>query len=394
MATPSILVQVSTNSGFILVRAKSGEDAMEWAARPVAQGGGGFVGVDGWTMATNQTRENLDNAGIYSVYPEDDQTGYYPFMIEGHGRRIGAIRTGGDSALQDQIMKDLIGTTNSASGVLISPFDWEHWIQGYDNGRFLEQPINVSQETQTPTDVTHQIPSSASPSREPGVTDPSYVDPVQGFLEGLGFGAEQYTGAPSASAQYLQRQGSLGAAAHYGQNVADYFGQLPGIQKLWADKGVPDKGFLGAHTPYQFGQQLGRGEGVPQAAVTPGAALGAMGPAALTALAQLSNIGQGIGVGGQAGENRYRQFLNPINPTELQSQRGNIANLLTAAMQGSGMSPMYAPQVYGSDIDRLWTQYAAANPNMVGGFPTDEDTNFLNFASGQYGLNRFFPTTG
>ena len=118
------------------------------------------------------------------------------------------------------------------------------------------------------------------------------------------------------------------------------------------------------------------------------------GPAALRALAQLSNIGQGPSVTDnpvQAEMNRYRGFVNPVTRDELNANRNNIANLLTASMQGAGMSPMYAPQVYGSDIDRLWTQYAAANPDLVGGFPTDQDTNFLNFAAGKFGLNRFFP---
>ena len=381
------LFEVKTDSGFIYVRAESIEAAMAWARKPLAQGGGDFSGVSGARPATSQVGDTRDGAGIYTVYPDN----YAVEDLRGRGERIGVINSMGDRALQAQLIDNLIYLANNVAGqdgAQLGPKSWENHVRS-DN-RYYEarnQPVTRCYDGRVKV-VGEENKLDPGDVRDPLLDDPSMVDPIQGFLQGLGFAPSQY-GGPSASANFLNRQGALGAAAHYGQNVADYFGQLPSIQEQWRETGTPHEGFAGAHTPYQFGQQLNI-----QNPISSGAALMDAGPAALRALAQLSNIGQGPSVTDnpvQAEMNRYRGFVNPVTRDELNANRNNIANLLTASMQGAGMSPMYAPQVYGSDIDRLWTQYAAANPDLVGGFPTDQDTNFLNFAAGKFGLNRFFP---
>ena len=395
---PMFLYEIKTDSGIAFVRAESEQEARDWAVKPLREGGGGFSTQNvalGSRRATHQVSGNLDGAGIYSVYSENDPT--YQHQLKGQGRRIGTINTRGDKQLQDQIMRDILGHTHSSAGNTQIPAEWEWWLREYTGGLLVQTPITPGGPDPLPggpidniidTDAT----TLSTMERTAGVDDPSFVDPIQGFLAGLGFGVGQYGGPPTGSANFLNRQGGLGAATFKAQNVADYFGNIPEVRDRWIDAAGGDIGAVrpadvtGPATPYQFGQHLGGGVGASWA---PTAALGGMGQAALGNLADLAGMGQ---VGAVSDEDPFRSFVNPLTNIELDAHKRDIANLLTASLQGAGMSPMFAPQVYGADIDRLWTEYAGRNPELVSGYPRNQDQNFLNFAAGKFGLNRFFPT--
>jgi|8_EtaG_2_1085327.scaffolds.fasta_scaffold05720_3 hypothetical protein len=190
------------------------------------------------------------------------------------------------------------------------------------------------------------------------------VDPVQGFLKGLGFDFSQ---GASAARDFQQRMGRLGQSTFAAQRAADFF-----------DDAIPGGG-------PQDSEQFARGLGTNM-----GNRFGSIGTRALENLQALSNLSGALT---PVGDNTMRQFVNPYSGSYTAEgqgdlQAGNIANLLTAAFQGAGVSPLYANQVRSGQVEDMFTRYANANPNL--GSDNQLDQNFLKYASDQLGLSRFF----
>jgi len=182
-----------------------------------------------------------------------------------------------------------------------------------------------------------------------------FADPIAGFLKGLGFNFDQAAGA---ARDFLQRQGALGAGTFAAQEAANVFGN--------AGMEGPNQRF---DTQQQFGENLKD--------------WGSIGTRALKNLKTLS----GLGTEYASPENQQRRYFNPFNSGEL-DDRG-IASQLTAALQGSGVSPLYNRGVSPSDVARMFTTFAGQNPGIANaGEGLDE--NFLKYASDQLGLSRFF----
>ena len=188
-----------------------------------------------------------------------------------------------------------------------------------------------------------------------------HADHVAGFLRGLGFNFDQ--GAGSAR-DFQQRQGAIGAGTFDAQQAANVFS---GMDYRGQREGGPAQQF---DTRQQFGADLG--------------SWGAIGTRALDNLKMLSGLGTKFDA---PEETATRRYFNPF--TESEVNKYGIANQLTAALQGSGVSSLYNPGVTASDVARMFTTFAGQNPNIAN--PNrDLDENFLKYAARQYGLDRFF----
>ena len=184
------------------------------------------------------------------------------------------------------------------------------------------------------------------------------ADPIAGFLKGLGFDFNQGAGA---ARDFQQRQGALGSgtfAAQQAANVFDNIGKLgPDMERL--------------DTQQQFGANLGGWQNI--------------GTRALENLKKLSGLGTQYDAPEKTATRRY---FNPFNAGELDEY--GIANQITAALQGSGVSSLYGPGVNASDVQRMFTTFAGQNQNIANADTRNLDENFLQYAAKQFGLDRFF----
>jgi hypothetical protein len=183
------------------------------------------------------------------------------------------------------------------------------------------------------------------------------VDPVAGFLRGLGFDFNQSAGR---ARDFQQGQGALGAGTYAAQQAADFFADdIPGG---------------GPQSKEQFGGDL--------ALQNPGNAFGGIGGRAL----QNTEFLSGLGVDRTG--NAQADFFNPFSAPN-SGQSNDLANLLTAAFQGAGVSSLYNKGVNSSDIARMFTTFAGQNPG-IGNVGEGLDQNFLSYAADNLGLSRFF----
>jgi hypothetical protein len=185
-----------------------------------------------------------------------------------------------------------------------------------------------------------------------------FADPIAGFLKGLGFDFNQGAGA---ARDFQQRQGALGSgtfAAQEAANVFDNIGKLgPDMERL--------------DTRQQFGANLGGWQNI--------------GTRALENLKKLSNLGTQYD---SPAKGATRKYFNPFNDEELDPY--GIASQLSAALQGSGVSSLYNQGVNASDVQRMFTTFAGQNPTIANADTRNLDENFLKYAAGQFGLDRFF----
>jgi hypothetical protein len=210
-----------------------------------------------------------------------------------------------------------------------------------------------------PGDPGYVAPISQGPAIPPGPPEDSadIVDPVAGFLKGLGFDFNQSAGR---ARDFQQGQGALGAGTYAAQQAADLFADdIPGG---------------GPQTKEQFGGDL--------RLQNPGNAFGGIGRRALQNTGFLSGLGvDNVG-------NDQTDLFNPFSAPS-SSQRQDLASLLTAAFQGAGVSSLYNKGVSSSDIARMFTTFAGQNPG-IGNAGEGLDQNFLSYAADNLGLSRFF----
>lgn len=238
---------------------------------------------------------------------------------------------------------------------------YSDWFNDKGNFKFTYEDTTSDAADEVVGPTGPDIKVSYSPTglggRDAGTAEDSldFADPIAGFLKGLGFNFDQAAGA---ARDFLQRQGALGAGTFAAQEAANVFGN--------AGMEGPNQRF---DTQQQFGANLGD--------------WGSIGTRALKNLKTLS----GLGTEFASPENQQRRYFNPFNSGEL-DDRG-IASQLTAALQGSGVSSLYNRGVSPSDVARMFTTFAGQNPGIANaGEGLDE--NFLNYAAGQFGLDRFF----
>jgi hypothetical protein len=185
------------------------------------------------------------------------------------------------------------------------------------------------------------------------------VDPVSGFLKGLGFNFGQ---GASASRDFQQRQGNLGAGTFSAQQAVDWF------KDNIANDVQTQQGFASGLSDQGFRSGLAN-----------------IGTNALGNLGTLSGYGNQF----TGGEDEQRKFANPYSTNDLQS--GDISSLLSAATQGAGVSSLYNRGPSQSDVMRMFTRFAGLNPTLGANSPGGaEDQNFLNYAANELGLSRFF----
>ena len=199
------------------------------------------------------------------------------------------------------------------------------------------------------------------------------VDPIQGFLKGLGFDFGQ---GGSAARDFQKSQGALGQGTFQAQRAQD-----------WYEDDIPGGG-------PQDSEQFARGLGI-----NANNRFGNIGSRALSNLGSLSGLFGRNTPGDYTGStsslsdkafadenNANRRFVNPWSQDELEAQ--GLADLLTGAFQGAGVSPLYNQGVNRYDVQGMFTDYAAKNPNIGAG--NELDQNFIKYAADQLGLSRFF----
>ena len=189
------------------------------------------------------------------------------------------------------------------------------------------------------------------------------LDPVTGFLRGLGFDFQQGAGA---ARDFVQSQARLGQGTQRGQEAVNWFrDNIP----FNVDEDAP-------RTAQQFASNLAGGN--------LGRGLSNIGLNALSNLDYLSGLGNQF----TAGESAMRQFANPYSSSDLNPYLQDTADLLTAAQQGAGLSPLYNRGVGTGQLMRMFTRFAGMNPDLGGESMMDE--NFLSYAAKELGLDRFF----
>ena len=217
------------------------------------------------------------------------------------------------------------------------------------------------QHTFQPSKPYEQKEDQPAPMGSVGLTT-SEVDPVAGFLEGLGIDF----GGRTAFGPYQDWLGDQAWQAREAYRAKDYADWLAPGSTLRVDQ---EEERL---DPRQFGSWV-QAQG--------------MGGLTSQPLTQLSRIA-GIDPSQVGGAPPWiQQYLTPSSVGNLQSQ--GVANLLTGALRGAGLDPSFAPGIQSRDVQNIYTQYVSQNPQLAGGDWT-ASPNFLNFAANQLGLNRFF----
>lgn len=210
-------------------------------------------------------------------------------------------------------------------------------IQAVKDGILGDNPITL---------MGNNGQEEVSASNPLGGADIQDVDPVAGFLKGIGF---DFGSGRGAARDYQQQQAAYAPSTFFASEIADYAQGIPSQLEMvdWA-------------------KQTG---------------IGGLGKSALGSLQTLAGLGN---VKGMAGEG-FDAFVNPLKADDVSAQ--NVANLLNQALRGAGISRMFAPGPSRFDVADMFTRFAGSQPNIAQG---EVDQNFLQYAADQTGLSRFF----